>query len=339
MEKININIPTIIKNIEVLKKNKPKYRKEKDAPSSVVIFQHNNLVEARYSLTLQEKRLILWLISQIRPEEEDFKKHELSVQKFMDLLGIKGNSNYKELQKVTLGLMKKVLVIRRPEERTLTQVNWINYAHYEEGTGKIQLAFSDVMKPFLLHLKSQFTSIEVTDLMQFKSIHAIRIYELLKQYEAIGERVLGIEEIKQCCGVENKFKNYPDFERYLLLIAQKEINNKSDIHFEFERIKRGRKIVSIKFIISKNKDYELRNNPDAQQQEIKRKPVLHYQLEEFGLSKRIINTLIKDNDEQTINNAIKCVEIQSTRTLVRNPKAMLLSAIKEQWHPDKYKLK
>ena len=114
---------------------------------------------------------------------------------------------------------------------------------------------------------------------------------------------------------------------------------KSDLHFEFERIKRGRKIVSIKFIISKNQDYELRKNPDAQPQEIKRKPPLYYQLEEFGLSKRIINTLMKDNEEQTVENAIKCIEIQSTRTLVRNPKAMLLSAIKEQWHPDKYKLK
>ena len=339
MEKINVSIPTIIKNIEVLKKNKPKYRKEKDTPSSVVIFQHNNLVEARYSLTLQEKRLILWLISKIRPEEENFKKHELSVQEFMNLLELKGNSNYKELQKVTLGLMKKVLVIKRPEERTLTQVNWINYAHYEEGTGKIQLAFSDVMKPFLLHLKGQFTAIEVTDLMQFKSIHAIRIYELLKQYETIGERVLSIEEIKQCCGIIGKLKQYIEFERYLLLIAQREIDAKSDISFEFERIKRGRKIVAIKFIINNNKSYELRNNPEKEITETTRKPPLYYQLEEFGLSKRIINTLMKDNEEQTIENAIKCIEIQSTRTLVRNPRAMLLSAIKEQWHPDKYKLK
>ena len=283
--------------------------------------------------------MILWLISKIRPEEEDFKKHELSVQEFMNLLELKGNSNYKELQKVTLGLMKKVLVIKRPEERTLTQVNWINYAHYEEGTGKIQLAFSDVMKPFLLHLKGQFTAIEVTDLMQFKSIHAIRIYELLKQYETIGERVLSIEEIKQCCGIIGKLKQYIEFERYLLLIAQREIDAKSDISFEFERIKRGRKIVAIKFIINNNKSYELRNNPEKEITETKRKPPLYYQLEEFGLSKRIINTLIKDNEEQTIENAIKCIEIQSTRTLVRNPKAMLLSAIKEQWHPDKYKLK
>ena len=49
----------------------------------------------------------------------------------------------------------------------------------------IEFSFSEEMKPFLLHLKSQFTAIEVTDLMQFKSIHAIRIYELLKQYKLI----------------------------------------------------------------------------------------------------------------------------------------------------------
>ena len=257
MKKISASIPTVIRNIESKNKVKRKSnQKNEDTSSSIVIFQHNNLIEARYSLTLQEKRLILWLISKIQPDEEDFKKHELAVQEFMNLLELTGKANYKELQKVTLGLMKKVLVIKRPDERTLTQVNWINYAHYEEGTGRIQLAFSDAMKPFLLHLKSQFTAIEVTDLMQFKSIHAIRIYELLKQYQDIGERTLTIDEIKECCGVKDKLNQYIHFEQKLLLIAQREINEKSDIHIEFERIKPSRKIVGIKFIISKNKAYE-----------------------------------------------------------------------------------
>ena len=272
MKKISASIPTVIRNIESKNKVKRKSnQKNEDTSSSIVIFQHNNLIEARYSLTLQEKRLILWLISKIQPDEEDFKKHELAVQEFMNLLELTGKANYKELQKVTLGLMKKGLVIKRPDERTLTQVNWINYAHYEEGTGRIQLAFSDAMKPFLLHLKSQFTAIEVTDLMQFKSIHAIRIYELLKQYQDIGERTLTIDEIKECCGVKDKLNKYDHFEKKLILIAQREINEKSDIHIEFERIKPSRKIVGIKLIISKNKAYELRNNPVKEVQEIKRK--------------------------------------------------------------------
>ncbi len=340
MKKISASIPAVIRNIELKKQVKKKTNKEnEDTSSSIVIFQHNNLIEARYSLTLQEKRLILWLISKIQPDEEDFKKHELAVQEFMNLLELTGKANYKELQKVTLGLMKKVLVIKRPDERTLTQVNWINYAHYEEGTGRIQLAFSDAMKPFLLHLKSQFTAIEVTDLMQFKSIHAIRTYELLKQYQDIGERTLSLEELRDYCGVKNKFKNYPDLERYVLLIAQREINEKSDIHFEFERIKPSRKIEGIKFIISKNKAYELRNNPVKEIQEVKRKPAVINTLQEFGLSLRVINQILKENSEQVIHNAIRSVDIQLARGQVRNAKAMLLTAIKEQWHPEKYKSK
>jgi plasmid replication initiation protein len=338
MKKISVSIPTVIKNAELKKQLKKKTKKKKeDVPSSVVVFQHNNLVEARYSLTLQEKRLILWLISKIQPDEEDFKKHELSVQEFMNLMELKGKGNYKELQKITLGLMKKVLVIKKPDEKTLTQVNWINYAHYEEGTGRIELAFSDVMKPFLLHLKSQFTAIEVTDLMQFKSIHAIRIYELLKQYQDIGERILSIEEIKECCGVKDKLNTYPNFEKKLLFISQREINKKSDISFDFERIKKGRKIVAIKFILSKNKAYELRNNPERQSLDIKRKPPVYDALKEFGLSAKITNQVIKEYSDHIIQDAIRAVDIQISKGTVRNPKAILLTAIKEHWHPDKYK--
>lgn len=337
MQKLNVSIPTIIQNFQVTKNGKSK--KKKELPPSVVVFQHNNLIEARYSLTLQEKRLILWLISKVHPDEEDFKKHELSVQEFMGLMELKGHANYKELQKITLGLMKKILVIKKPDDKTLTQVAWINYAHYEEGTGKIQVSFSDAMKPFLLHLKGKFTTINITDLMQFKSIHAIRIYELLKQYQDIGERTLTIEEIKECCGVKGKLKQYVEFKKYLLLIAQREINEKSDIHFEFERQKHVRKIVGIKFIISKNKAYELRNNPIKNTEEIKRKPAVVYTLKEFGLSAKIINRLLKKNTEQVIQDAINAVDLQLSRGHVRNSIAMLITAIKEQWHPEKYKQK
>jgi plasmid replication initiation protein len=337
MKKNNISIPTVIRNTSTAIAKPKGKKKEKDSPSSVVVFQHNHLIEARYSLTLQEKRLILWLITKVHKDEEDFKKHELSVQEFMSLMELKGHANYKELQKITLGLMKKVLVIKKPDDRTLTQVNWISYAHYEEGVGKVQVSFSDAMKPFLLHLKSQFTAINITDLMQFTSIHAIRIYELLKQYEAIGERTLSIDEIKAYCGVAGKLKQYINFEKKLLLIAQREINSKSDIFLEFERKKSGRKITGIKFIISSNQAYELRNNPMKQITAEKRTPSIVRTMQEFGLTKQVISKLMNNNMEQVIQDAIKAVDRQIEKGSVRNAKAMLITAIKEKWHPEKYK--
>lgn len=335
MKKINASIPTVIKNTQVAKKGK---RKKEELPPSVVVFQHNNLVEARYSLTLQEKRIILWLTSRIQPNDDDFKIHTLSVKEFMDLLELKGKANYKELQKITLGLMKKVLVIKEPDEGITTQVAWINYARYEEKEGIIKLSFSSAMRPFLLNLKKTFTAIQMSDLMQLSSIHAIRIYELLKQYEGIGERTLTIEEIKECCGVKGKLNRFSDFKQKVLLIAQREINTKSDIKFEFEPVKHVRKFVAIKFLISKNKAYELRNNPElaTQPQDPKRKPPVFDMLREFGFGITAINKIIKNNSEEVIKDAINAVDLQITKGTVRNAKAMLNTAIKEKWNPDKY---
>jgi plasmid replication initiation protein len=153
MRKIGASIPTIIQNTKIIKNGKLK--KKIELPPSVVVFQHNNLIEARYSLTLQEKKIILWLTSQIQSDDKDFKKHTLTVRDFMDLMGLTGNSNYKELQKITLGLMKKVLVIKEPEKKVITQVSWLNSARYEEGEGFIRLSFAPEMHPFLLNLKKK----------------------------------------------------------------------------------------------------------------------------------------------------------------------------------------
>ena len=326
-----ISIPSFLFNIvqtEKLKKlrNDPLY----------IIFQHNNLIEAKYSLTLQEKRLILWLISQIQPNEEDFKEHKLTVTEFMNLMSLSGKANYKELQKITLGLMKKVLTIKNPDLQTTTQVNWLNCSEYFDKKGIIKLSFSPKMKPFLLDLKEKFTAIHITDIMQIKSIHAIRIYELLKQYETIGERILTIEEIKEYCGIKNKLKQYVHFKARILLISQREINNKSDIKFEFEPIKESRKFVAIKFFISKNKAYYKRTQPKQESFNIKRKPPVYYRLKEFGISTRMINQIIKDNYNDIIEEALNVVDIQISKTVVRNPKAMILAAIKEKWNPDKF---
>ena len=337
MQLIGASIPTIIQNLKVIKNEKLK--KKQELPPSVVVFQHNNLIEARYSLTLQEKKIILWLTSQIQPNDLDFKKHTLTVREFMELMGLVGNANYKELQKITLGLMKKVLIIKEPDLKVTTQVSWLNSARYEEGEGFIRLSFAPEMHPFLLNLKRTFTVISMSDLMQFKSIHAIRIYELLKQYQTIGERTLTINEIKECCGVSKKLTRYSDFEKKILLIAKREINAKSDIKFEFERQKHVRTITAIKFIIRTNEDYALRNNSAQQPQEIKRKPSVIVTLKEFGLTSKAINTILKMHTEQVVQDAIKAVDVQLSNGVVRNSKAMLMTAIKEQWHPERYKSK
>lgn len=322
-----------------LKKMTPKEKARHNFKNSIIAIQHNNLVQAKYSMTLQQKRVMIWLVSQIKPTDEDFKEHILSVKELIEVCQLSGESAYKQLKDITFSLIEKgirIIDITNPKEDIETQISWLSSAKYRYG--RVTLTFSPELKPYLLLLKERFTSINMIDMMQFKSVHAIRIYELLKQYENIGVRILDIEEIKECCGVKDKFRKYADFEKYLLLIAQREINEKSDIHIEFERIKPFRKIEGIKFFITKNKAYAQRNNPLEQAQpEGKRKPAVAITLQEFGLSTRVINHILKENTEQAIQDAINAVDLQLSRGQVRNTKAMLMTAIKEQWHPEKYK--
>ena len=328
-----ISVPVLIQS------KKFSVRKSKDSyKNAMIAMQHNNLVEAKYSMTLQQKRVMIWLVSQIKPDDIDFKEHILTIKNLIEICQLSGESSYKEIKNITFSLVEKgirIIDISDSNNKREIQVSWLSSADYYQG--QVKLSFSPKLKPYLLQLKEKFTAINMIDMMQFKSVHAIRIYELLKQYQDIGERVLSLEEIKDCCGAREKLIKYSDFEKKLLLIAQREINEKSDIYFDFERIKPSRKITGIKFIITKNRAYEQRNNPWSQVQEVKRKPAVADTLKEFGLSARVINQILKENSEQVIQDAISAVDVQLARGQVRNTKAMLMTAIKEQWHPEKYK--
>ena len=308
-----------------------------DQYNSMIAVQHNNLVTAKYSMTLQQKRIMIWLISQIQPNDIEFKEHILDIKTLINICKLSGESSYKEIKKITFSLIEKgvrIIDISNNQYDKEIQVSWLSSADYDQG--RVKLSFNPKLKPYLLQLKQKFTSINLLDLMQFKSIYAIRIYELLKQYEVIGERTLLITDIKEYCGIKIKLNTYPNFEKRVLLISQREINNKSDIKFEFKRIKESRKFVAIKFLISRNKAYYKRNQPEQQSFDIKRKPPVYDRLKEFGISTRMTNNLIKQYYNDTIENALNAVDIQMSKTIVRNPKAMVISAIKEKWHPDKF---
>ena len=323
----HISVPTIIQNLES--------NTFSDTCNQIAI-QHNYLIQAKYSMNLQQKRIMIWLTSQIKPNDIAFQEHKLYIKDLIKICNLSGESAYKELKKITFSLIEKgirIIDITDPNKKREIQVSWLSSADYYNG--QVKLSFSPKLQPYLLQLKTQFTTIKMSDLMQFKSIHAIRIYELLKQYEKIGARTISILKIKEYCGLVNKLNKYSHFKTRVLLISQREINNKSDIRFDFEPIKESRKFIAIKFFISINKDYK-HNESKQPQIDCKRKPPTFDRLKEFGISTRMTNNLIKQYYNDTIENALNAVDIQMSKTIVRNPKAMVLAAIKEKWHPDKF---
>lgn len=211
------------------------------------VTKSNRLIEANYKLGAIEQKIILCLASNIQPSDSDFKTYTLPIKEFADLIGVKSQHKYSDLKKITKELMQKVFEVRI--DKKVIQVAWLSYVAYNETEGSIDIRFDPFLRPYLLELKREFTSYKLENVVQLKSTYAIRIYELLKQYEKIQERTFLFKDLRKLLGAEDIYPAYGNFKQRVLMPAQKELKNKTDISFKLEEIKSGRRIIKIKFII------------------------------------------------------------------------------------------
>ncbi|HDR4909283.1 TPA: replication initiation protein [Bacillus cereus] len=289
-----------------------------------IVSKSNTLIEANSRLNLVEQKILLCLASNIEPNDRDFKTYTFSIKHFHNLLGLNGSTKYSELSKITKELLSKVIEIRTGEE--LIQVSWLSSAIYNRNKGTIDMRFDPLLKPFLLELSSKFTSYRLANVIKLKSTYAIRIYELLKQYEDLKERTISLENLRYYLDAMDIYPNYANFKQRVLKPSQKELNQNTDISFEFEEIKLGRKVQKIKFIIcgQKKKDNNLVHfeknldkfqQPNTFEQKIKRfeerckEKVFPKVLKKWEAHKEIVLEIIEDIRFRTdINSPIGYIE-------------------------------
>jgi plasmid replication initiation protein len=216
-----------------------------------LVTKSNVLIEANYKLGATEQKIILCLASNIQPTDSDFKSYTLPIKEFNKLLGLKGTPKYSELRATTKEMMQKVFEIRI--DKKVIQVAWLSYVAYNESQGTIEIRFDPFLRPYLLELKKNFTSYKLENVVKLKSSYAIRIYELLKQYEKLKERVFLLKDLRKMLGADDVYPAYGNFKQRVLVPAQKELKKKTDISFEIEEVKEGRRVEKVKFIITSKK--------------------------------------------------------------------------------------
>ncbi|MFZ4773728.1 MAG: replication initiation protein [Terrimicrobiaceae bacterium] len=220
------------------------------SPKAIIV-KANKLVEARQRLSIQEQRIILLLISKIRPEDVNFLWYKFGILDFAKFLGIeKGQGIYLDVRKAVRKLMKRIITVDHKDRNI--DLHWIEAAAYGEK-GFIKICMNQVLKPYLLNLKAQFTKYNIGYIVHLRSTYSIRIYELLKRFEYLGEVTFNLDKLKFTLGVnEDEYKLYNHFKEKAILVAQKELFEKTDLAFIFEEIKSGKKVSEIRFIIKKN---------------------------------------------------------------------------------------
>lgn len=218
------------------------------------VVKANDLIQkSRFDLTLQQQKMLLFLISQVDPYDEEFKVYEFSIQEFCRVCGIDvaSGKNYQDVKQCIKDIAdKSVWITLDGDEETL--LRWIEKPYINNRSGLIRIRLDEDMKPYLLQLKENFTRYELIYTLYFKSKYSIRLYELCKSihYRELEEyrRVFTVDELKKILGGET-YEQYRDFKRRVLDVAVNEINNYSDKIISYETIKKGKAVVAIELAI------------------------------------------------------------------------------------------
>lgn len=220
-----------------------------------LVVKSNNLIEARYELSLNEQKIILYSVSKLDREKENFNIITVNVKEFFNLLDT-SSERYSELRSLVRELRSKEIVINTPEGEIIS--GWLSSIEYKRNDGTVDLEFSHKLIPYLLQLKERFTRYQLRNILYLKSKYGIRLYELMKQYERIGKREFKLDHLKKILFIEGQYERMYDLERFVLRPAKDEINKHTDLVVDYEKIKTGRRITSILFKIeSKDQDRKI----------------------------------------------------------------------------------
>ena len=236
-----------------------RYERDKLSLDNQVV-KSNKMIQGKYKMSALEQKLVLTLCSKIKSDDDMFMEFTMTVNEFANFLGI-DNKDY-EFNR-TLKRKCKILNNKDIEMNLGTKENpdwlffhWFEYIRYIPGTATIKMKFSPVLEPYLLNLKETYTKYRLGYVINFKSEYSFRFYEIMKQYESIGERTITIEEIKDLLMIDkDKYTKYSHLKAKVIQKSIEEINKYSDIKINLEKEeKEGKKVVGLVFSINKN-DY------------------------------------------------------------------------------------
>ena len=233
--------------LDILKRSE--YQKTMENEPNKKIAISNHLLTAKWpKLSIYEQRLILYMLCLVDRKDVDFKTYRIYVKDIKKIFGSKNKRIYRDLDSATEGMMQKIIKWTDPNFSGLKKVAWCSFAHLVEGKGYIKLRFDSALKPFLLALKGNFTQCELKSIMTLKGHYSLRVYQILKYYYNLkgASFTVELEKLKETIGViSSNYLNFAAFNRRVLTPAQKDINSKTDIKFEFLPVKTGRKVTSL----------------------------------------------------------------------------------------------
>lgn len=227
-----------------------------------IVKKDNKLIRGKLNISnVIASRILASLVACVRADDQGFKgTYSLPVKNF---LSASGGENYKEIKEVCRNLASATVEIEEPDpDCPFPDMNILHlytlFSSIIYRNGIIKARFNWDMEAFLLNLQGYFTQYNLLEYLQLPSFYSQRIFEILKSWSGLPEVVLQLDELHHMLDTPPSFRaNFAEFKRRVLEKAHKDINNKTELTFEWEAIKTGRAVTAIRFVFAKKKSLEL----------------------------------------------------------------------------------
>jgi plasmid replication initiation protein len=224
--------------------------------SLVKVTKSNYLVEASYNLTLQEQRLILACLSRIDSRGIASKEVSILASDYADMMQIDIKNAHRELYKAAGKLYERSIIVSDPEKTE--EFRWIQKkAIYHKGAGRVTFTWSDDVLVYISQLKRRFTTYRLNDVAKLNSSYAIRLYELLMQFNTTKDRKINLDDFKSLFNLTDKYPLFRDLNKRVIKPALKEINESSNLIVYYSTIKKGCNVIALQFDFEENKQGKL----------------------------------------------------------------------------------
>lgn len=224
-------------------------------PAGGNVTMHNSLVTASHGLNLGEKRLVSMAVAKLSPKAAALpgKPIKILAVDFAEQFGVDADTAYEQLRDAQENLFNRYITHMEylgtnGQRVRVSKMRWVSSIHYEKGAGEVALAFAPEIAPLLVQLKKHFTSYQLSKAAALRSTYSWRLFENLERFRETGVWEVDMDRFHTMMETPKSYRaNFAQCRRFVIDPAISELAAKTNITAEVEPIKRGRKIVRLRF--------------------------------------------------------------------------------------------
>lgn len=220
---------------------------DKQFSGNELVVKDLGFMQSAYSLDVVELRLVAMAIIELRQDSDraNFDPNvpvTIHANSYAKLFNTSRQNAYMVLESAAKSLSNRFINYvdiyedkkNGKKAQRINDLRWTSQCSYVPSLGLVQLYFSPLIIPFLIHLDKNFAGYEIRNLIKLTTPYEIRLYELGVAWKKTGVAKFNKETLRQRLGIldESQFKTASNFNR-MLNKSLDTINTETDLTMSF----------------------------------------------------------------------------------------------------------